>query len=709
MKLPIRASCIIALLITAVLLLTVVSPTESWYQPSFTTATGEKTSDFLPSDTTVYFSFNLQSGYAQSTQLDYFLSFYKEAILAKIRNVSSFAASYINDNDWASIFGPELALATYNVSGNSGIVFFVQVPSGQYSEDIQELVIYAMDTILGGKQSEGPVGGGVTQITRTVGGVLKTEYYTNATAGGSSDRYVLGSIGNITLADFQLLNASVTAGTWAGDSLSLNAGFIDVKAELPSARMGLGFVNGVDLQDSLNDLCDAIDPYLAKLETIIPAFSMVDAGLSIMRSSLIAPYVPPYAGISVSGTYDSLKANFYSPDDNFPFASGISNLLSTAGFIPSDVQLYCTDVDANAWWQILQPNASELADLANELSSAGMSNYMGFDISLLADLVQNPSLDANVFNWSTGEFAAAHLPYAGGTGYLLVFSVSDYDQALAKIGNLTAALTGIGASGVHSRFTPGNTYIIVGWPAGIIDDMLSKPRLSTNTSFNQIKNLLLSSRGLMYKDAGAPLLDMGISYYMGSVKGGVVFRVPPPGGGGGGGGGGSGGSGVIPVPVPPFVPSEPTQLFDITLTIDSAVLQKSSDLTARLRFESFGTVPTPVDLTFIVLDESGQEVYKAVIANEIVVETELSYSKRFYDLDVPAGNYVLVARTLYNVDVSDEFLQDFSVIPTPVPSGGLSVGAWAGIGIAIVIALALLIYLVLLKMYPPVKRESEKP
>jgi len=82
-------------------------------------------------------------------------------------------------------------------------------------------------------------------------------------------------------------------------------------------------------------------------------------------------------------------------------------------------------------------------------------------------------------------------------------------------------------------------------------------------------------------------------------------------------------------------------------------------LTVRIRFESFGTVPTPVDLTFIVFDESGQEVYQA--QDSIIVETEANYVKRFPNLNLSAGDYVLVARTLYNVDVSDEFRQDFSV------------------------------------------------
>ena len=327
MRISARVPRVIASLLTIVLLLATVTFTAGWYQPAADPpAISEKTSNFLPSDTTAYFSFNLLPGYTQSTRLTYFLSFFKDAILTKIGGVSSWGAGYVNTTPWSSIVGPELALATYNVSGDPGIVFFVQVSSGQTSAAIQELVILAMNTVLGGASSPSYPGGGVTQIDRTVGGAIKTEYYTNTTVGVSPDRYVLGTIGNVSLSDFQTLNASVTSGAWTGGggSLSSNLDFIDVRAKLPPARMGLGFMNGSDLQDNAIGLSGAVDPYITALEGLIPGFSMVDAGLSILSSSsfaLIEPYIPPYAGMSVSGINNGLQADFYSPDGSFPFAS----------------------------------------------------------------------------------------------------------------------------------------------------------------------------------------------------------------------------------------------------------------------------------------------------------------------------------------------------------------------------------------------------
>lgn len=114
-----------------------------------------------------------------------------------------------------------------------------------------------------------------------------------------------------------------------------------------------------------------------------------------------------------------------------------------------------------------------------------------------------------------------------------------------------------------------------------------------------------------------------------------------------------------PAPTATTTPISPEQLFDITVTLDDSVLEESSDLTVRTRFESFGTVPTWVDLTFIVLDESGQEVYRT--QDGITVETEFNYWKEFSGLKLVPGYYVMVVNTLYNDNVSDEFRQDFSV------------------------------------------------
>ena len=146
----------------------------------------------------------------------------------------------------------------------------------------------------------------------------------------------------------------------------------------------------------------------------------------------------------------------------------------------------------------------------------------------------------------------------------------------------------------------------------------------------------------------------------------------------------------------------PTQLFDISFSLDDSLIQSSDELSAVVTFESFGTVPTPINLTFIILDESGNEY--AVDNEFIVVITEEVFRKKFESLNLPKGKYTLVLQTLYNVDVSDEFRQEFEI---GKERRGITTGAiieWVGdsgkwylIGIIIVILIAGLIWYLIQK------------
>lgn len=107
--------------------------------------------------------------------------------------------------------------------------------------------------------------------------------------------------------------------------------------------------------------------------------------------------------------------------------------------------------------------------------------------------------------------------------------------------------------------------------------------------------------------------------------------------------------------------SLPAQLFDINLEIESTKIADVKDLIARLLFTSFGRVPTPVDVTFAVVNKDGETVYSK--KDTITVQTQAVLTERFSDIDaiVPAGKYTLIVTTLYNTDVRDEFKQDFEV------------------------------------------------
>lgn len=107
------------------------------------------------------------------------------------------------------------------------------------------------------------------------------------------------------------------------------------------------------------------------------------------------------------------------------------------------------------------------------------------------------------------------------------------------------------------------------------------------------------------------------------------------------------------------VGKSPGQLFDIKLELEDSLIKNTENLVARVIFESFGTEPTPVDMEFIFLDESGEEVYSERAYT--IVETEKVLTKEFEGSRFEEGEYTFVLKTLYNVDVEDEFRRKFEV------------------------------------------------
>jgi len=108
----------------------------------------------------------------------------------------------------------------------------------------------------------------------------------------------------------------------------------------------------------------------------------------------------------------------------------------------------------------------------------------------------------------------------------------------------------------------------------------------------------------------------------------------------------------------------PSQLFDIKLELENTAIKNSSELTSVIRFESFGNVSTPVDLTYKILDSSGIEVYSE--KGNVVVTTEQIVRKNFENLNLKPGKYTLTLTTLYNKNISDIFRQEFEIKDTGV-------------------------------------------
>lgn len=139
------------------------------------------------------------------------------------------------------------------------------------------------------------------------------------------------------------------------------------------------------------------------------------------------------------------------------------------------------------------------------------------------------------------------------------------------------------------------------------------------------------------------------------------------------------------------------QLFDITFNVDSQCLMDSRKLASTTTFTSFGTVDTPVNMTFIVLDSQGEERYNTT--GKTVIQTEGVFHQEFAKLSLPRGKYTLVMNTLYNVDVKDTFQQPFEV--SSVCYGRCLLSVW------IVIFELLIIGYLLWRWYKEKKKERE--
>lgn len=113
----------------------------------------------------------------------------------------------------------------------------------------------------------------------------------------------------------------------------------------------------------------------------------------------------------------------------------------------------------------------------------------------------------------------------------------------------------------------------------------------------------------------------------------------------------------------------PDQLFDITFTIDQFKISSIKELSGVATYASFGGVPTPVDYEISLFNEAGEIITK--YPGYIVVETEnveVMDFEKFDNLDLPYGKYRVMYTSVYNVDVHDEFIQDFTIGPLDTKS-----------------------------------------
>lgn len=150
---------------------------------------------------------------------------------------------------------------------------------------------------------------------------------------------------------------------------------------------------------------------------------------------------------------------------------------------------------------------------------------------------------------------------------------------------------------------------------------------------------------------------------------------------------------VPPRNLPPKVPQQvkdrlPKQLFDIRLLLDRSSVINSQDLVARVTFDSFGSEPTPVQMTFAILDSSKKVLWEST--DSTTVETASVFAKRFNNApQLPKGSYIVQLKTLYNQDVTDTFEAPFNVVSLQESNSNALIYWLLGLGGLIVLTLVL--------------------
>jgi hypothetical protein len=120
-----------------------------------------------------------------------------------------------------------------------------------------------------------------------------------------------------------------------------------------------------------------------------------------------------------------------------------------------------------------------------------------------------------------------------------------------------------------------------------------------------------------------------------------------------------------------IIPSEkfgevPDKLFDITFELHKNLITSINDLSAILTFTSFGSSLTPVKYKFTLIDSTGKilkeyDGYIEVLTENVILED----FEDFKLLNLTNGDYQVIFKTTYNVDVYDEFIQDFTIESEP--------------------------------------------
>ncbi len=262
------------------------------------------------------------------------------------------------------------------------------------------------------------------------------------------------------------------------------------------------------------------------------------------------------------------------------------------------------------------------------------------------------------------------------------------------------------AYAVNTSFTFDNASVEISYNnSGYTDE--DNLQLHKCDNFDMVNEVCLSGFNDITSSATQDTDNDKFTYVTTSFSGFAIKQYVPPAGGDTDGGGAVSGGGVgcgsgYELIDGTCVKTAPEQLFDITFNLDDTIIQNANELSGVITFESFGQVPTPVNLTFTITDKAGIEFYRE--ESEITVEVEELLRWNYEGLELDEGKYTAILETLYNVDVKDEFRQEFEI----KEESFLAIWIWYLVGAGVILILSLIVLFIKIRKNKIRKKKPKK-
>jgi hypothetical protein len=426
--------------------------------PALAQHEGEQTAEFLPSDTDLYFTVNLDPGGDQLTKFWELINNWWQdpnvqaqwgELLGQIETENDINIM----EDVLPWLGPEIAVGMRHLVPDGEIEPEMILFVGTMDEDASEAFFFdkMVSIIIRQEPPAGPSGDyhGIDVFYAPDADVYLA----------FPEEYILWSNNQALLeSSLDLILSPNPAASLAGTT-----NFQEAQANLPSERVGMFYCAVKDI--FLEAYPDGVIPPIpidSQLLLYIPVF-----------------WMPDFIAASAYLTDVGLSWSFY-----YPVPEGVEvpttepDLLKSVNLIPEDALFFFSEQNLNAGWEYMLDKVEE-----------GVAEDEEWAISFqeMLDMVQLPppeglgfNLSQNIFGWMDGECALAMLPFASqGEGLLtspdilILIEVSDTDAVATKLQAIFIAINvaiggGLGTESTTIEGVDATLITYPGIPAGTV-------------------------------------------------------------------------------------------------------------------------------------------------------------------------------------------------------------------------------------------------